>query len=49
MIVAFPASILPSRFLMRMMKGIEPRMSITEKRMRVTENISFRLNIGRRC
>jgi hypothetical protein len=32
---------------MMMMKGIEPRISITEKRISVTEKISLRSSIGK--
>jgi hypothetical protein len=43
--VALPEWILPSFFLRSMTIGTDPKMSMTENRMRDTENISLALNI----
>ena len=44
--VALPDWIWPTFFLRLMTMGIDPKISITEKRIKVTEKISLRLNIG---
>jgi hypothetical protein len=43
--VAFSDSIWPAFLRNSIIMGIEPRISITENRIRVTERICFRLNI----
>ena len=45
MTVAFSACILPSLLRILITTGIDPRISITENRMSVTEKISFKLII----
>lgn len=47
--VAFSACILPSRLRMIMMKGIAPRISMTENKISVTEKISFRSSMAKIC